>query len=181
MGIEEKRRRARIASRKYKLTHREKIAAYAKKRWQKRNKEEYRKRRMAYYRAHKSRFQERNRQYYHRHRDKLLEQVNAHARRRRSALKAALYKKLGGKCKRCGITDVRVLCVDHVNGGGWQERKESTYTTLYTRMLADTTGKYQLLCHNCNWIKRYERQEVGWYRRKAKPEPTPNQIIPTAA
>jgi Zn-finger protein len=26
-------------------------------------------------------------------------------------------------------------------------------------VIADTTGKYQLLCANCNWIKRHEMYE----------------------
>ena len=26
-------------------------------------------------------------------------------------------------------------------------------------------NKYQLLCANCNWIKRYENKELEWLKR----------------
>lgn len=67
---------------------------------------------------------------------------------------------LGSECCRCGFKDWRALQVDHVNGGGVAERKSarSSYA-LWRLVLADKTGKYQLLCANCNWIKRYENGE----------------------
>lgn len=33
------------------------------------------------------------------------------------------------------------------------------YVTYHLRAIMDTTGKYQLLCANCNWIKRHEKGE----------------------
>ena len=51
--------------------------------------------------------------------------------------------------------------LDHVNGGGFAEyRKYNGYSRLYKKILGDTEGRYQLLCANCNWIKRYENNEV---------------------
>lgn len=68
----------------------------------------------------------------------------------------------GGCCKRCGFSDPRALQVDHVNGDGWLERKKK----VVVRVLPDNLiiqgfreGKYQLLCCNCNWIKRDEEGE----------------------
>lgn len=77
-----------------------------------------------------------------------------------NALKIQVFTKYGGKCMRCGIDDIRVLCVDHVNGGGYRELSKKRGSGYYRIVLADTTGKYQILCHNCNWIKRFERREV---------------------
>jgi len=78
-----------------------------------------------------------------------------------SSLRKRIINKLGGKCVRCGFDDVRALQVDHVNGGGKKEIGTFTrnWRTYYKRVLADETGKYQLLCANCNWIKRYEKHE----------------------
>lgn len=68
---------------------------------------------------------------------------------------------LGGKCARCECTDWRVLQIDHVNGGGTRERREHPGTiSLYKRVVRDAaSGRYQLLCANCNWIKRFEDRE----------------------
>lgn len=69
---------------------------------------------------------------------------------------------LGGKCVKCGFSDARALQIDHVSGGGVKEiihvlnRNKSKY---YKQVYEDTAGKYQLLCANCNWIKRHENNE----------------------
>lgn len=78
-------------------------------------------------------------------------------RRKRSEV----LKRLGNKCSKCGIDDFRVLQVDHVDGGGTEERtrlKKNSHA-LYKEVMKGKTGKYQLLCSNCNWIKRYENDE----------------------
>lgn len=77
------------------------------------------------------------------------------AKWRRTALEA-----LGGKCKRCGFADERALQIDHVHGDGNQERRENRQGKYYRKVIeAISTGKYQLLCANCNWIKRHENGE----------------------
>ncbi|MDD3412375.1 MAG: hypothetical protein PHY47_00055 [Lachnospiraceae bacterium] len=62
---------------------------------------------------------------------------------------------LGDKCCRCNFDDLRVLQIDHINGGGSQERKTKSGTSYLYHVLKNLS-KYQLLCANCNWIKRYE-------------------------
>lgn len=76
-------------------------------------------------------------------------------------VKSQVFKKLGGRCQRCGIDDIRVLQVDHVNGSGIQDRKKGNGYSYYRRIRDDISGKYQLLCANCNWIKRWENSEHG--------------------
>src|SRR5690242_12945184 len=68
---------------------------------------------------------------------------------------------LGGKCVRCGFDDERALQFDHVNGGGKAElSKMGNRRMYYARIIRLAhTGKWQLLCANCNWIKRDERKE----------------------
>ena len=73
---------------------------------------------------------------------------------------------LGGKCVRCGFTDIRALQVDHIHGGGRTEIKK--YNREYVLYLLkqiesshdDFRKKYQLLCANCNWIKKSENNEI---------------------
>src|SRR5277367_639916 len=91
-------------------------------------------------------------------------------------LKAKALEKLGGRCANpccswvnvdgsIGCTDFRCLQVDHVKSGGNKDRRENKLTgpNIYYAVLRDTTGKFQALCANCNWIKRCLNHE-GWYR-----------------
>ena len=81
----------------------------------------------------------------------------------RDKVRAALLAALGNKCLHCGISDTRVLQIDHVNGGGRAERRRCSYPMLWKKMLDSVLAgeeRYQLLCANCNWIKRVEKNEV---------------------
>lgn len=66
----------------------------------------------------------------------------------------AVFDLLGHACARCGFSDLRALQIDHVNGDGAKERGRNQ--AFYKRILADDGGRYQILCANCNWIKRHE-------------------------
>jgi len=82
----------------------------------------------------------------------------------RAAMRQKVLKALGGKCKRCGFDDWRALQIDHVKGGGYKERKEMGHSggpRYYLYVMADKTGRYQILCANCNWIKRYVNNETA--------------------
>ncbi len=71
---------------------------------------------------------------------------------------------LGNKCVKCGFADGRALQIDHINGGGKKERLNMScvkYYKMVVESVLNKEGKYQLLCANCNWIKRYENNEVG--------------------
>lgn len=72
---------------------------------------------------------------------------------------------LGNMCKRCGFNDPRALQVDHINGGGSKDKKNITrhYYNVVIESVMAGEKKYQLLCANCNWIKRAEKQEVAGY------------------
>lgn len=83
-------------------------------------------------------------------------------------LRKAVIDKYGGKCKKCGFSDIRALNIDHKNGGGGKEYGRGIYskggkslsrTSYYKKVLLDTTDKYQILCANCNSIKKYENNE----------------------
>lgn len=76
-------------------------------------------------------------------------------------LRKAVIAFLGGKCIKCGFSDERALQIDHVYGGGRKDRVGLSSSAFYKKVLADTAGKYQLLCSNCNWIKRVENDEEG--------------------
>ncbi len=92
-------------------------------------------------------------------------------RRQREALEQ-IHKKFSPRCSICGYDkDVRALQIDHVDGGGSAELRGGHGAGLayYLRVLRDTTGRYQLLCANCNKIKRYEKNEArGVFQHKSR-------------
>lgn len=81
-------------------------------------------------------------------------------RERSLRYKKAAFALLGNKCAHCGITDFRVLQFDHINGGGVKELRNSSHSTdLRYRRVLENPERFQLLCANCNMIKRYENRE----------------------
>jgi|SRR5690606_9755310 len=102
------------------------------------------------------------------YRAKNPEKVRRSQRESKLKTKNEIHSLLGGCCVKCGFSDSRALQIDHINGGGYTERKEySTNPKAYYRnilySIKNKEGKYQLLCANCNWIKRFENNEI---RRK---------------
>ena len=80
----------------------------------------------------------------------------------RMRLKDKCFTLFGSVCKRCGFSDARALQVDHINGA--KEGRTATYRSgakLYSAILRGDKDKtlFQLLCANCNWIKRDEAHE----------------------
>jgi hypothetical protein len=89
-------------------------------------------------------------------------------------LRLEINERFGGCCVRCGNSDERVLHIDHVHGGGQKELRQGHGGGLayYYRVRRDNSGKYQLLCANCNAIKRFEEKEAGGMtQHKAKRKP----------
>ena len=88
---------------------------------------------------------------------------HASKQRRRNAVLVLL----GDVCKRCGFSDKRALQIDHIWGGGRQEYKRlyDCYTMCAKILKMDKPeDEYQILCANCNWIKRCENGEIGGNR-----------------
>ena len=83
---------------------------------------------------------------------------------RNQAVRREVIALLGGCCVECGFADARALQVDHVKGDGAAERRSTPHATLMRRVLlswrSGERGVYQLLCANCNWIKRVENGEA---------------------
>ena len=88
----------------------------------------------------------------------------AQSRERWKIARLELLKQVGGtKCKICNFSDYRALQVDHLNGGGRKELRENKSirsVKLYMKHILNNPDRYQILCANCNWIKRYENQET---------------------
>ena len=85
---------------------------------------------------------------------------NKHSVERRLKVLSCVSNEI--KCNKCGFDDWRALHIDHVNGGGNKDRKlNATMYNPYHLMIKiqANKGMFQLLCANCNWIKRYDNKE----------------------
>lgn len=103
-----------------------------------------------------------NKEIYWKDIEKTRYQKRKQAKERKRILRNKIITYLGKKCVRCGFDDYRALQIDHVNGGGNVERKIYWQTIQYYNHILTllSTNKYQLLCANCNWIKREENNEI---------------------
>ena len=100
--------------------------------------------------------------------------------------RGVLFEKLGGaRCVRCGFANVRALQLDHVDGGGNQHRKALASGTAYYRALSkmsatELVATFQVLCANCNVIKREEREEWRWHRASEGAEKENKGVSPSS-
>lgn len=105
----------------------------------------------------------------------------------RRRLREQIFTLLGNRCvgPDCGwinedgtrgCTDIRCLQIDHKNGGGHQAvlKAGNNYEHL-KEILRDPEihEHYQLLCANCNWIKRHLNNE---FNRKGTRQSTERQL-----
>jgi hypothetical protein len=65
---------------------------------------------------------------------------------------------LGDCCVGCGHRDIRVLEMDHIHDDGAEDRRRfkgaRSMLTYYLSRPDEARERLQLLCRNCNWLKR---------------------------
>jgi hypothetical protein len=100
--------------------------------------------------------------------------INRGNAKKNVTLRQAVLAFWGGKCVRCGFEDWRALQIDHIDGGAYKEgykgtrakpRKPNRGPYEWLRLIKAKPDEmrltFQVLCSNCNWIKRYENNELG--------------------
>ncbi len=72
---------------------------------------------------------------------------------------------LGGRCEKCGETDIRVLQVNHKNGGGGKEIRGVGSSNNMYRLIKKgrDISDLNILCANCNLRYEYTRGMRGKY------------------
>jgi hypothetical protein len=101
-------------------------------------------------------------------REHISRKQSVYKRKNRAEWKLEAMNVLGGpRCSHCGYDkDIRALQIDHVNGDGHAYRKanKTMNGVAFYKFVVETKGKgLQVLCANCNTIKKFECKE---YRHK---------------
>ena len=131
---------------RYYYLHREKMNQYSK----------------LYYQSRKEESKLKAREYRRMHRDL----VNKWNRNYKAKLKQEIFNLLGNQCSNpnclvpSGCKDIDCFQIDHVNGGGRQERLKFRHMEQYYKFILQKikarSKEYQLLCANCNVKKRVQ-------------------------
>lgn len=130
-----------------------------------------------YSNEHKEDILKYQRTYRQNHPEKVRFWTRGTVNRGRERYRQLVLKSLGAKCNNpnCPIPsekmDLRGLQIDHVNGGGQEQRKKTNYRSylwykkIYEEIL-EGSKDYQLLCAYCNWIKRSTNKEFNQRREQ---------------
>ena len=103
--------------------------------------------------------------------ERFINKLFCYIKEKHDLLKRKILELLGNKCANPYnidhggfFNDVRCLQIDHVNGGGNKERKQFKSPWAFFQFVLEQikagNKDYQLLCANCNWIKKYENKET---------------------
>ncbi len=145
---------------KYRQRNRKKLNAYTRK-WRLLNKELWKEIQTKSRAKHKDTIKEERRRYYRKHWEKVRARANQYNKLTARKAREQVLQLFGGKCQRCGFSDKRALQIDHKNGGGSKHSRSFGNLYLYYQHVLKVGAKnFQLLCANCNWIKRVERGEA---------------------
>jgi hypothetical protein len=91
-----------------------------------------------------------------------IDKANKHTKQILLEIKSKCFTMLGNKCCKCGFSDIRALQINHINGNGRKHRNSVNSVTFYRsiiKSLNENKHEFQILCANCNWIKRVEIPE----------------------
>lgn len=123
--------------------------------------------RRQYYQDNKEKIAKQTKEYHDNHPDLYRKSARKSMGRLYDRRRSAILELLGGTCNKCGFSDERALQIDHVNGGGRDDKARFSSTSIYYKHILEVEGKgYQLLCANCNWIKRHENKELPYRKER---------------
>lgn len=134
------------------------------KRWREANPDKVRAKTLRYREAHRQELCTRTKRWIKANR----EQVATYKRGCVSALKQEIISQYSNGelwCAQCGFNDIRALSLDHINGEGAKHRRSlscgrgSKFYQFLRREGFPMKQELQVLCMNCQWVKRYTNSE----------------------
>lgn len=123
-----------------------------------RHKERIKEQKHKYYLAHKEEYRLYRLQYYPVHKEAYALQAKKVLKEAKLAVFTHYASKKIPSCICCGLTDIDILAIDHINGGGNAHRKQlgklGGYAFYRWLQKNNYPEGYQVLCFNCNMKKR---------------------------
>jgi hypothetical protein len=138
-------------SKKWYIKNREKILKRVKK-YREEHQEYYKEYRKKYHQEYKEFLNEKSKNYYHKHQEERQKYNNKRNKENRLII-LNLISKNNPCCIRCGCNDIRLLEINHKNGGGGEEYKRGKLSTKFwldIRMGRRKIDDLEILCRVCN-------------------------------
>ena len=82
--------------------------------------------------------------------EEVKEKYRDGVKRRTQKARREVIEYYGGKCSCCGEDRIEFLAIDHINGGGLEERKKYRGSGWYYYLRKNKPSHLRILCHNCN-------------------------------
>jgi hypothetical protein len=146
----------------------EKNNDYAKKRqkeWRNKNNEHSNQWRREYRIKNLEKCKKQNLKTYFKYHEKYCLARRKTARKRRKEERARVinhYSNGKNACEICGITDIDVLSIDHINGGGGKHRKETHGQHIDHLLIMNNFPEgYRVLCMNCQFKERKRKNQFN--------------------
>jgi transketolase len=138
MTTEQRKEQMRKYNRVYHQEHKEQLKEY-RKQWYKNHPEYFREYNKKWHKEHPEQSKESKRKYIRKLHDRVIDF-------------------LGGKCVSCGITDKRVLQINHINNDGTEEIKKIGTRPFYFAILQNKRpiNDLDVRCANCNILYRWK-------------------------
>ena len=107
---------------------------------------------------------------------KCLTKLNLYNRKRHWELRLRAILKLGGNCILCGITDLRLLTINHKQGRNYRTTIDRG-DAFYHRILSGerNLGDLEIRCYNCNALYEFE---IGYRQVPQGLEPSLLSLFP---
>ncbi len=112
---------------------------------------------------------------------KCARKLSVQGKKKRQELKQEVFAAYGGVvCKGCGENRIACLTIDHIKGGGTQHRKAIKTAGGYDfygwlKKHGYPSG-FQVLCMNCQWIKRADDENNGKHLGRVEIEEAVDEI-----
>ncbi len=132
------------------------------KRYNELNREKIRRRRKIFYKKHRQKLIRLSEIWVQKHYQRKLIRERLHRRNTKKQVLGHYSPTL--TCQRCGFSDIRALTIDHIKGDGARHRKrigKLSGSEFYKWLIKNNfPSGFQVLCWNCQYIKREENDEV---------------------
>lgn len=144
----------RIWNKTYRLGHKQKCKELVDK-WRKNHQEEIKSQQLIYRNNNKEKINDKYKDYRMNNLEKINSRDQEGSRIRRLKRRQLIFDHYGWKCVCCGETMPEFLTIDHINGGGTKQRKETGGGGEFYRWLIKNNypDGFQTLCMNCNHAK----------------------------